>query len=155
VSLLECSGCHIRTYCSTPCQKAAWAEHKAICKAFQDTGSIRSAKSHDECTRAIEEGGLPFGMAKLLSTLVNRVSVSLAKRPTKKRVETLADLVAELTIHEHGSLFGQMFYEKKESVLGALAKVAEKKRFPEVAITLMVMKRVFKEMSAIADSSSG
>jgi hypothetical protein len=36
--LNSCSGCFQRMYCCLECQKKAWAEHKALCKAWQYVG---------------------------------------------------------------------------------------------------------------------
>ncbi|KAH7874556.1 ankyrin repeat-containing domain protein [Lentinula edodes] len=47
-TLMICSRCQVERYCSTQCQKKAWAEHKKVCKPFDTSTTIVLIPNYDE-----------------------------------------------------------------------------------------------------------
>ena len=63
--LQECLGCFDTMYCSTECQKAAWPDHKALCKEAQ-----RKRKEDEEKEKARQKMDDEEKMAAALASFV-------------------------------------------------------------------------------------
>jgi hypothetical protein len=142
--LLACSGCHLRVYCNHACQKAAWKEHKVLCKAYSSLDKFRFTQSLQECAKALRDAGLAADLSAFLCSYINRIQSSATGCcRVVGRCENLASIVDELsTSGSCGSVFGTVLYNSREIVTAALT-IAAAKGFLELNVTLMVLKRVF------------
>ena len=149
-TLLVCSGCHLRAYCCASCQKQGWKEHKPLCKAFCDLppGKYPFSPSQDVFITALQDGGMPYGMARMLSAFNVRIGVAATHCSRLGRKETLQGLVEEITAHQFGAVLGNLFYGEKDLVISALTKAACKTRYVDILLTLMVLKRAFSIFDA-------
>jgi hypothetical protein len=147
--LLSCGGCHLRTYCNASCQRAAWKDHKALCKVFSNSGPMRfgPVPTEDAFLKALQDEGLPYGCAHMLCILSGRVSMAAMKLPNPMGgpPETFMDIVTELTTHEGGIFIGRALFQTRDKLqlIPALMRAVKKNSYFDMFLTLMVLKRIF------------
>jgi len=157
--LLACP-CRMATYCSVACQRAALPAHKAPCKALRAmvAGAAPARHStHASATAAIEAGGAPHGLARMLATFSSRALEAAllggggggggggagGRASRGRRAETADDLVRELTRDEVTSMMGEALFGQRAVIDAALRHALAALGEPHFAAALLVLARVF------------